>query len=677
MNKKKGNLFERYVDVLVFAVIGILCLGLLWMFVLGNPYSVKLDGKVYSPGEIDEAIKLQANRLDEKLKEDYLPRPYTLNKGQEYLSKVDCSISDVPDFSVSLPGFRDKALEGDRKYRVPDIVDIREVAIASIRGSAFVPEEDEAVSPSSPYTSVARKNEDIDFVTVEGKIDIRGLYANFNQHFAGWKVEQPEWRDDNLARPVFAALELERCELLEDDVWSEWEVIPRTKIDPYRVLFSISDSTEDLKYDINLLKLQFEEFEVRRVLLQPDPYEFISQGFAKWLPPKLYAEYSKLIEEENEKKRREEVERRKTENTRERDNTRGGRNEMAGGATGRTARGNRDRTSRRGRDRTAGGRGGGMPTRGSEALGFGLDQRLARPTRRPQDVLREVDTVKINNKMNFDELESITCWVHDDTVTQAGSYKYRMRLGVFNPIVGRDWFYSDEEQFKNQVILWSAYSEPTEAVEIYPMVEFFPVAVTTGENEGMKIRVSKYSSGRWQSKEFDVRLGETIGRLVEPDENLASTAGTGTAASAADPMLMMMRGGPGMDPRMMGMGLGGMGMLGAEPVDYDTGAVLVDVIKSNRWMGRSSLQEREYEELLYTKDGVHIAHLPIQERNWPEALRDSARRIKEAEAETGGKTEFEAGRMQPGEMRPGMMDPMMMQMMMRGGAGGRRPGGGI
>jgi hypothetical protein len=286
-------------------------------------------------------------------------------------------------------------------------------------------------------------------------------------------------------------------------------------------------------------------------------------------------------------------------------------------------------------------------------MGMGPGDRRQARQKSPQDVYRELDVIKLSDKVDLENLDTVTCWVHDDTINEAGTYKYRVRLGVFNPIVGRDWFYPEEEHFQNQVILWSAYSESTEPLDIYPMVEFFPQAVASADNGGVKIRVSKYYQGRWQSSEFDVRLGETIGRLVEPDESKLSSA---NPAMTADPMMSYM---------MMGSAF-----RGNEPVDYDTGAVLVDVVESNRWMGRSNLQRREgYEEILFTKDGINIERLAVQERNWPQPLRAAAKRIKDAEAETRPVgTDMDAGRMRPGEsMDPRMMDPMMMQMMMRGG----------
>ena len=121
MNKKKGNFFEQHVDKLVIGIIVILGLGLLWMFVLSNPYIVSIGGRELGPGEVDDEINRLAQSLDEKLNEDYVPKVYSQSKSESYLAKLNCSIEDVPQFTLSFPGFRDKPLEGDRKFRMPAI----------------------------------------------------------------------------------------------------------------------------------------------------------------------------------------------------------------------------------------------------------------------------------------------------------------------------------------------------------------------------------------------------------------------------------------------------------------------------------------------------------------------------------------------------------------------------
>ncbi|TFG89694.1 MAG: hypothetical protein E4H16_03250 [Candidatus Atribacteria bacterium] len=239
MNKKKGNLLELHVDKIIFAIVGILCLLLLWMFVLSSPYDVEIEpGRKVSPGEIDTIVKREAERLNDKLQGDYVPRPYAKTRSEEFQQLLECSIKDVPQVALLLPGYGEKPLTGDRKYRVPDIVDVTDVTVASIRGAAQVPEDEDEISPGNPYKTARTAVGDIDFVSVEGKIDIKSLFANFDQNFAGRKVTKLEWRDENFAKPVFAGIELQRSRKSEDGTWNEWESVPRTKIDPYKSLLA-------------------------------------------------------------------------------------------------------------------------------------------------------------------------------------------------------------------------------------------------------------------------------------------------------------------------------------------------------------------------------------------------------------------------------------------------------
>jgi hypothetical protein len=68
-------------------------------------------------------------------------------------------------------------------------------------------------------------------------------------------------------------------------------------------------------------------------------------------------------------------------------------------------------------------------------------------------------------------------------------------------------------------------------------------------------------------------------------------------------------------------------------VDYDTGAVLVDVVTVNDWSGTSNLSARRFFEMLYSLDGKNIEHLPLETRYWPDALQSRFNEIRRLEKE--------------------------------------------
>ena len=211
------------------------------------------------------------------------------------------------------------------------------------------------------------------------------------------------------------------------------------------------------------------------------------------------------------------------------------------------------------------------------------------------------------------------------------------------------------------MILWTGYSEETDAVKIPAMLHFFPMDIVKGEEKTVDIQVAKYYRGKWRSKNFNVCVGEMIGREVE--EELSSD-----------------------DIRRRMMGLGGEGdgsskkTLRKMKVDYSTGAMLVDVVEDSKWMGVNVLNRRDYADVLFTDDGEEIEHVAVKSRNWPSELQAEFARVKQAELEKvtlvgrGSKKRGRRGgrsRTSPMPMMPGMpgMPGMPFPFMGPGGGG--------
>ena len=89
------------------------------------------------------------------------------------------------------------------------------------------------------------------------------------------------------------------------------------------------------------------------------------------------------------------------------------------------------------------------------------------------EVYDKYDEMVLNRLTEWKKLEELTFWAHDDSVEPEKTYRYRIRLGVFNPIAGTDKVSKDYQERKNNVILWSEFSEVTEPVEIMGRLYFF------------------------------------------------------------------------------------------------------------------------------------------------------------------------------------------------------------
>ncbi len=628
MRKKGGNFFEEHIEKIVLAVIGLVCIWLLITRVVIGPNKVLYAGEKLGPGKIDTRISREAELLKEKLdgKPELLP-PYE-QRVDDFIGLVNLPIGDI-DISLywPLPIHSSADFSDKRKYRIPWIGEVNGAAIECIRAVAYVPTID--IDEENPYDLTVCEPNDIDFVTVEAKFDVAGLHGRFYDNFAGDGVEQEEWRDPCLANPVFAAVQLQRQELGADGSWSEWQIVPRTKIDPRKRMFESVEEVEEVEElppgGIKVRLLQFDDAEVRMTLLQPEAYK-IASAKEEWFPPSLHKKYVEQLEEiELEKKRRaKEAERKEREEERERarderekareerrskafetgpyggrrDDLTRGEGRFGTGRAGREPRTRRDRSERWSETESSSRR------KEREERARERELRLAKlraasRTTSLDDIYKELDEILITRVTDIAKLrEALVVWAHDDTVEPEKSYRYRIRLGVFNPIAGTNQFNEQDEDLKNKIVLWSEFSEVTETVRIPGTLYFFPRDVQEAARI-VTVQVTRYALGYWYSKDFAVKPGEIIGKVAE-FEPVEKKKGT------IVPTVLM----------------------APQTIDYATGAVLVDVVSVNDWSDGRNMYARHYYDMLYSFDGGSIEHMPINPKYWDEELRIKLNEIK-------------------------------------------------
>ncbi len=601
MKKKKGNLLEQHAEKIVLGVSVLVSLALLWLFVIGGPNAVVVSGRKLGPGEVDRHVRTQAERLDAKLKEPAVHVEYTGNHKDMYAARLQSPLEAVPDFKLVVPG-RTEMIAEDREYSLPPVPPARDASAASFRGAAHVPVDE--VTQENPYERALATLGDIDLVTVQASIDVAALYRNFKQSFVMGRNLRPEWKDEELATPVFASAQLQRRRLLDNGQWSEWEVVPRPRIDQYRARLAVPEKAEELKYDISMQKAQFKPFDLQRNILQPRPYDFASADTV-WLTPSFYQEYVKILDREKREALR--LERERAVGTRGRDSLAfdpGAGRPAQGGRGGSDAVTGVPRTATppvRGRtnDPTLRGR---TPTEGmyydepGEMYGVGDPRRLRQPQQRGTvDVVADNVKVLIDERTRLAEMrEPLVFWAHDDSVEPGNTYEYRIRLGVFNPVAGKNWLSAQDEQRKDQVILWSEFADAPQKVVIEPMVYFFPTELARSSERGVVVEVAKYHLGNWRKQDFEVRPGEAIGKSVD----LRPQTPAGGRLDTYEEY------GP----------MGGQAVM-PEKIDFGTGAMMVDVIRSDAWTGLRMIRS-ELIEMLYTTDSMTMRHVPVRKNNW-------------------------------------------------------------
>jgi hypothetical protein len=622
MIKKSGNFFEQHLEKMILALAAILSA---WLFITRaaiSPNRVEYNNVEYTPADVDLEISRQAEDLERRLQvQPQPPEPYqpkydafaALVEGQVdgadsyarrfpaitklYPQAAKYPISNInPNIILPKPSVRQLGAQEDREYLLPAVGKVFEPSLGFVRAMTYVPTV--AVDQQHEYAEKNSEPNDIDFVTVEAKFNVAELYKSFYESFAGVDVPE-EWRDPCLAVPVFAGVQLERRELLANGSWSDWKIVPRARIDPRKHMFELKEVGQLPLGGIKVRLLQFAGWEVARHLLQPDAYR-IASAEEEWFPPSLRDKYLDVQGKQEALERREEAEKRDRERDEERTRT------------------SRDRGSYRGRSSdTYTGRDTGVSGeydrsyRARTPTGFGV------PGKRPPRTSAKKDSPKTTygDSMNelYDEFgkllitdltdlsamtEPLRFWAHDDTVEPGRTYQYRIRLGLFNPVAGKNQISPQDEPRKDDIILWSTFSKVTESIDIPERLYFFPLREA---GKVVTIQVSRYLWGYWYNWNFPVQQGEVIGSVVPNKEADEEAAGT-TKDAAKLP----------------------------ESIDYTTGAVLVDVTTVNGWSGGggANLSPRSCADVLYSFDGTSIEHLPVTYGCWPKELQIKFNEIK-------------------------------------------------
>jgi hypothetical protein len=675
---KIGRFCENHVEKIVLIIIGPICVWLFFTRVIFSPNAVPYGGKMLSPGQIDEYVDRDAGELRDALVNvgsESEQKPYTsLITGpiepnnpvvaevfterpapQSFLGLFKDPLSFIDTDVTPIRQIRD---DNGRRYALPVIGPVTEVKVNHIRAAAYVPLA--PVTSQTGYGNVESEPNDIDLVTVEARFDVAELYRQFHAYFAGTEVEEPEWRDPCLAVPRFAAVELQRQVQLDDGTWSnEWVSVPRSRVEQHRALFKPIEKVQDLPPGgVKVREMQFKNKFITMALLQPEAYQ-IASAEDDWLPPTFHEKFKTLqrkVEMEQRRQEREERQEQKESTTTtggRRDDARGtGRTNRVGGGTTRRGtiggdtgmygggdrRGNRS-TRTRGRTDTANETVAGGRTRSSRRGGaadgalydvggmYGRGEDGTKLAASTDEAYLDFYEAQITYTTDLSKLkEPLLFWAFDDTADPGKTYRYRIRLGVFNPVAGTNELIERDMGMRDQVILWSAFSNVTPEVAIPRRLYFFAKNVQD-RARAATVEVARYALGYWYTQDFQVHPGEVIGREMEPpkkkdeDKEAASrlndriTGMAGRGAGLLDPRAMDFQPKEPEDPTT------------PEMVDYGTGTMLVDVVEAGDLGSPPNLQPRPYHDMLYTKDGVTIEHMPVSQKNWPADLQQAYQQI--------------------------------------------------
>ncbi|MHC4130605.1 MAG: hypothetical protein ACYSSP_02255 [Planctomycetota bacterium] len=614
------SFFEEHVEKMCLVLASIVFVWFLLTWVVISPNNVEYEGKKFVPGSIDNYIyENAAVPLKNKLNRPPEPASAYEPEYDKFVTWLDSPLSNINlNIYQPLPGtISEEDWKKDSKYGIPQIGQVTDAIAEHMRAVAYVPTEE--ITPENPYDKALHEPDDIDMVTVEAKFDAAKLYENFYENYAGTDVRS-EWQDPCLAKPIFAAVDLQRQEALPDGSWSDWKTIPRVQIDSNKELFKIIEKPQDLPSGgMKLRLLRYNNTKTLKSLLQPDSY-VIASSKEDWFPPTLHAKYIKFredIERDERRQAAEEAEKERSEktkrNTTSTGGTRGGAGMTTRGGGGPGGMGGIGAMFGNAQTNTRGGRGanrgGARDTRGGRnqtTARTSADTTSATDASKPKETtLKDIeDEFKKSLITNYTKIfnipEPMVFWAIDDTIKPDHSYRYRVRLGVFNPNAGTTHFTDEFQSYQDKLILWSKLSNVTEPLEVPSRLYFFPLSVQ--EDNSVEIKVSKYTLGYWHSNIFQsIKPGENIGQIAR-----------------SKPLTQ--------EEKQKNIRI-------PKEINYDTGAILVDVVPVNEWVGTNNLNRQLYNDLLYSRNGDDILRIPVKSRYWAQNLLNKFNEINRLEKE--------------------------------------------
>ncbi|MGD8454068.1 MAG: hypothetical protein PVJ57_19820 [Phycisphaerae bacterium] len=144
----------------------------------------------------------------------------------------------------------------------------------------------------------------------------------------------------------------------------------------------------------------------------------------------------------------------------------------------------------------------------------------------------------------------VPVWVHDTNVIPGHTYRYRMRVDLWNAYVAREDLLANADD-ASRCLLAGQWSAPSEPYTVARDVQFFICGVSPAA-KSVYVEVWKWYEGTWFRRSFPVTVGEVIGTVCD-----------------------------------VAIGRDGAGHTLRAPVDFSTGALALDV---------------RFDELLTTRD---------------------------------------------------------------------------
>lgn len=108
-----------------------------------------------------------------------------------------------------------------------------------------------------------------------------------------------------------------------------------------------------------------------------------------------------------------------------------------------------------------------------------------------------------------EDRQKVAVWYHDDTAVPGETYRYRLRVNLWNRYLNQPQELANP-QMAREAVLRGEWSPPSTPIEPVPDVRFFVNGAVDG-GQAVRLTVARWFGGWWYDQTFQVAIGEPIG----------------------------------------------------------------------------------------------------------------------------------------------------------------------
>lgn len=548
MKLKGVNPVEQHIEKIVLVAVSAIFLIVVAMQFLFEPNAVKVGSQTVAPGRAFAAAEDQAKRLKGKIETtqlEGLPTAASVNLVEQFKAKMGGAVAPHAELAaaigkpIEVHGSQLAPVEGAKGPVSPLVVPpaLRTVA-AAFRSTIDpteplnLPELKKLLPPEQPMDKAA--------VSVEGHFDGTALHKALTSGGDGGNAIPPAWWRDSMA---ILQVRLERQEQTGPDQWTDAAPVPTA---PGRDVFG--DQLKTLKATTDLTDLVGEALANQDDILRPSYYHTIA-GQA-WAPPaaailavtsttpgksesdndtarlvKDVADLDKRIEQQTKQKADwEQKPVRGGGGGRESGGGKGGATGGPGGnAPGAVSQSDKDRNIKNIESRIAKFQDERKAAVDKlKAKGLGEDGKPLPPDAQNSNPSTQPGA-QAQAKPLLDDSD-IPVWAHDLTVEPGKTYRYRLIIGVANPLFGRGSVLTpDQQDLAKAPVVLSAASDWSEPVHVLADQYYFIVNASEADAFAparATAEVYRFFYGYYRKGLVGIEPGDQVAAAIKlPDPN--------------------------------------------------------------------------------------------------------------------------------------------------------------